>query len=421
MKILFVIDSFYTTNNGTSISAQRFAGELRKRGHEVRVLCWDTPEYIENNLTDGDFTTKKFHIPVFQPLCDKHDFSFAYNETAIVHRACDWADIVHVFVPFGIEMEAVNYCHEIGKPVTAAFHIQPENMTSSVSMGKVEWFNEMFYRSFRRNIYNRVRHVHVPSLFMGRMIAERGYTAKIHVISNGIQDAFMEAGEKKVESLKWKVERSLEEDSSKEIFKIMMIGRLSQEKRQDVIINALKYSKYGDRIQLVFAGRGPEYDKYVELGKELKHQPKFIYVGRDELIEELLTTDLYVHASDMESEAISCIEAFATGLVPVIANSEVSATPQFALDGRSLFIPGSPKDLARAIDYWLDHPEERHHMEEQYRLAGRQYSLAASVTKFEEMLNEEIRDNYEEVHSHPAATRQPEHFMRRPRRVAAFW
>ena len=414
MKILFVIDSFYTTNNGTSISAQRFAGELRKRGHEVRVLCWDTPEYIENNLTDGDFTTKKFHIPVFQPLCDKHDFSFAYNNKNIVHDACDWADIVHVFVPFGIEMEAINYCHEIGKPVTAAFHIQPENMTSSVSMGKVEWFNEMFYRSFRRNIYNRVRHVHVPSQFMGNMIAERGYTAKIHVISNGIQDAFMEAGEKKAESRKSKVE------SQKQVFKIMMIGRLSQEKRQDVIINAVKYSKYADRIQLVFAGRGPEYDKYVELGKNLKHQPQFIYVGRDELIEELLTTDLYVHASDMESEAISCIEAFATGLVPVIANSEVSATPQFALDGRSLFMPGNPKDLARAIDYWLDHPEERSHMEEQYRLAGRKYSLAASVTAFEEMLNEEIQDN-EEVACMPVAPHRHERFSRRIRRVAALW
>ena len=413
MKILFVIDSFYTTNNGTSISAQRFAGELRKRGHEVKVLCWDTPEYIENNLTDGDFTTKKFHIPVFQPLCDKHDFSFAYNETAIVHRACDWADIVHVFVPFGIEMEAINYCHEIGKPVTAAFHIQPENMTSSVSMGKVEWFNEMFYRSFRRNIYNRVRHVHVPSLFMGRMIADRGYTAKIHVISNGIQDAFMEAGE-------YKKGHRNNVQCAKEVFKIMMIGRLSQEKRQDVIINAVKYSKYADRIQLVFAGRGPEYDKYVELGKNLKHQPQFIYVGRDELIEELLTTDLYVHASDMESEAISCIEAFATGLVPVIANSEVSATPQFALDGRSLFMPGNPKDLARAIDYWLDHPEERLHMEEQYRLAGRKYSLAASVTAFEEMLNEEIKDN-EEVACQPVTTHQYERFGRRLRRVAALW
>ena len=126
MRILFVIDSFYTTNNGTSISAQRFAGELRKRGHEVRVLCWDTPKDAqgtkddvrganENNLTDGDFTTKKFNIPVFQPLCDKHDFSFAYNDTEVVHAACDWADIVHVFVPFGIEKEAIDYCNQIGK------------------------------------------------------------------------------------------------------------------------------------------------------------------------------------------------------------------------------------------------------------------------------------------------------------------
>lgn len=427
MRILFVIDSFYTTNNGTSISAQRFAGELRKRGHEVRVLCWDTPRDVrgtkddvrgtkENNLTDGDFTTKKFNIPVFQPLCDKHDFSFAYNDTEVVHAACDWADIVHVFVPFGIEKEAIDYCNQIGKPVTAAFHIQPENMTSSVSMGKVEWFNELFYRSFRYNIYNRVRHVHVPSQFMGEMIAERGYTAKIHPISNGIQEAFMEAGERKANG------RKVKGESQKDIFKIMMIGRLSQEKRQDVIINAVKYSKYADRIQLVFAGRGPEYEKYVELGKELKHQPQFIYVGRDELIENLLDTDLYVHASDMESEAISCIEAFSTGLVPVIANSHVSATPQFALDGRSLFMPGDPKDLARAIDYWLDHPHERHEMEEQYRLAGRQYSLEASVSQFEEMLNEEIQENEARYSIEPLRpVRQRESLGHRLRRVATLW
>lgn len=410
MKILFVIDSFYTTNNGTSISAQRFAGELRKRGHEVRVLCWDTPKDAQ-----GDFTIPKFHLPIFQPLCDKHDFSFAYTDKNIVHAACDWADIVHVFVPFGIEKEAIDYCNHIGKPVTAAFHIQPENMTSSVSMGKVEWFNELFYRSFRYNIYNRVRHVHVPSQFMGNMIAERGYTAKIHPISNGIQEAFMEAGELK------KGQRD-QVPSTKDVFKIMMIGRLSQEKRQDVIINAVKYSKYADRIQLVFAGRGPEYEKYVELGKELKHQPQFVYVGRDELIQHLLKTDLYVHASDMESEAISCIEAFSTGLVPVIANSHVSATPQFALDGRSLFMPGDPKDLARAIDYWLDHPKERHEMEEQYRLAGRQYSLEASVSQFEEMLNEEIQENEARYSIEPLRpVRRRESLDRRLRRVAALF
>lgn len=388
MKVLFVMDNFYTTNNGTSISAQRYAAELRRREHQVKALCWDSPKDTTTEpLTDGDFHTAKFHMPFFQPLMDKHDFCFAYNDKQKVHEACDWADIVHIFVPFGISWEAIRYCNKIGKPVTGAFHIQPENMTSSVSMGKVNWFNELFYRTWNRDIYSHLRHIHVPSKFMGSMLAERNYTAKIHPISNGIQDAFMLAGEQK------RANEKIRKCENDKIFKIMMIGRLSQEKRQDVIINAVKYSKYANSIQLVFAGKGPEYEKYVELGKDLKHQPQFIYVGRDELIENLLDTDLYVHASDMESEAISCIEAFATGLVPVIANSHVSATPQFALDGRSLFIPGDPKDLARAIDYWLDHPGERRVMEEKYRLAGREYSLAASVEKFEQMLNEEIHEH----------------------------
>lgn len=52
---------------------------------------------------------------------------------------------------------------------------------------------------------------------------------------------------------------------------IMMVGRLSVEKRQDVIINAVKHSKYADKIQLIFAGKGPKYEDYVELGQSLKN------------------------------------------------------------------------------------------------------------------------------------------------------
>lgn len=386
MKILFVIDSFYTTNNGTSVSAQRFAKELRLRGHSVRALCCDSPENADaENLTDGDFCTAKFHMPVFQHLLDKHDFCFAYMDKKKIHKACDWADIVHIFVPFGISIEAVRYCNKVRKPVTAAFHVQPENLTSSVSMGKVRWFNEMFFRSFRRNVYNHVRHVHVPSQFIDDMIKVRGYSAKTHVISNGIRDEFMRAGE----------QRSIMRMSVKQTdtpFKIVMIGRLSQEKRQDVIINAVKLSKYADHIQLVFAGRGPEYENYVRLGSQLMHKPVFLYLKTDDLIKLLLEADLYVQASDMESEAISCIEAFATGLVPVIADSNKSATPQFALNDLSLFAPGNPKDLARVIDYWIEHPLERRYMEERYRLEGKRYSLSASVAKFEDMLKEEIAD-----------------------------
>ena len=395
MKILFVIDILETHNSGTSISAQRFASELKRRGHEVRILCADPPETDENGVAlpvevTGKYIVPEYVIPLFNPLAKKHGFAygdFLPRSRPIIREAVEWADVVHTFFPFPFDIVASNYAAKIGKPNTGAFHTQPENITSSLGCGKVQWIQNMIYRLFRNSHYYKYRHIHVPSAFMGRMIEERGYKAKIHVISNGIQDAFMEAGENKIANGR---PPKLPEYQDKIV--IMMVGRLSKEKRQDVIINAVNYSKYADKIQLVFAGKGPLYKKYVKLSKKLANPPQFVYLKQDELIKMLLQCDLYVHASDMESEAISCIEAFAAGLVPVIANSELSATPQFALDDRSLFLPGNPKDLARAIDYWIDNPQERECMEKAYVKAAKKYNLAISVDMFEEMLNEEIEE-----------------------------
>ena len=71
MKILFAIDAYFTNNNWTSISAQRFADELRKRGHEVRILtaCDEPRENI--------FSMPALKIPFFQGLIEKHGFQFA--------------------------------------------------------------------------------------------------------------------------------------------------------------------------------------------------------------------------------------------------------------------------------------------------------------------------------------------------------
>jgi glycosyltransferase involved in cell wall biosynthesis len=250
-------------------------------------------------------------------------------------------------------------------------------MTSSIGLGKAEHINDRFYQVFNWALYSHFTHIHTPSQFMADELVKHGYKAKIHVISNGIDPAFVYTKCPKDPQYEGKI-------------LIVMVGRLSGEKRQDVIINAVPFSKYADRIQLVFAGKGPKYDEYVELGKRLKNPPQFVFLTKNELIHLLAQTDLYVHASDMESEAISCIEAFATGLVPVIANSEVSATPQFALDGRSLFVPGWPKDLARAIDWWLDHPDEKACMEHEYAEFAKRYNIHESVRQCEAMFQEAI-------------------------------
>ena len=390
MKILLVIDTYDTNNNGTSISAQRFAAVLREHGNEVRILTTGEP-------APDKFVLKEFKVPLFNDLIHSQGFQFAQVDLDIIREAVAWADIVHCMMPFALETATKLIADQMHKPSTAAFHIQPENMTSSIGLGKAEWLNDRFYYTFRFLLYQHFNHIHVPSQFMADELVKRGYKAKIHVISNGIDPDFIAAGQRKLSDRG----NCLTSRSDSGHITITMVGRLSGEKRQDVIINAVPFSKYADRIQLVFAGKGPKYDEYVEMGKQLKNPPQFVFLSKPELIDLLLHTDLYVHASDMESEAISCIEAFATGLVPVIANSEDSATPQFALDGRSLFAPGRPKDLARAIDWWLDHPDEKAKMEREYAEAAKKYDIDTSVRLCEQMFREAIEEmeNQEENHA----------------------
>jgi glycosyltransferase involved in cell wall biosynthesis len=372
MKILFVIDAYNTHSNGTSISAQRFAEELRKRGHEVRVLT------VGEN-SDEIFGLKEFKVPIFNNLIHKHGFMFPKCKRSTIRQAVEWAELVHFFFPFLLTHRAKKIADELGKPTTAAFHVQPENITSSLLLGKNAWANNKLYDFFRDTTYNHYDHVHVPSPFMGKELTKRNYTAKIHVISNGIQSDFTWMKHPKEPQFEGKI-------------LIMMVGRYAKEKRQDIIIDAMEHSKYGDQIQLIFAGTGPTDRMLYKLGQKLKNPPIFGYYTKQELMDKLSQCDLYVHASDMESEAISCIEAFATGLVPVISDSELSATSQFALDERSLFKAGDPKDLARAIDYWLDNPKEKARMEKIYSESAKKYSIDNSITLFEEMLNEAIED-----------------------------
>ena len=382
MKILLVIDDYISSNNGTTISCKRFAGELRRQGHEVKVLGTSLPD--EPDM----FRLEEYHLPIVDGLVRANDFHFSKVDMAVIRKAVAWADVVHCMMPFMLTYRTEQVVREMHKPATAAFHIQPENLLSAVRLGKWTLVNSALYAMWRKGIYDKFAFIHCPSEFMRQEMLDHRYKGDIRAISNGISDAFCLQEKRKTKKTEGKIV-------------VTMVGRLAREKRQDVIIRAVRKSKYADRIQIVFAGKGPLEGFYKRLGRRLKNPPMFVYLNQSDLIDLLAETDVYVHASDMESEAISCIEAFATGLVPVISDSRKSATLQFAIDSRSLFKAGSPKDLAQKIDYWLDHPEEKKRMEAAYAKQGLDYTLEASVRKCVQMFEDAIEANRRK----PAAAR----------------
>lgn len=374
MKILLVIDDYISSNNGTTTSCRRFAEELRRQGHEVKVLGTSLPD--EPDM----FRLEEYHLPIVDGLVRANDFHFSKVDMAVIRKAVAWADVVHCMMPFMLTYRTAEVVKEMNKPATAAFHIQPENLLSAVRLGKWSLANSALYAMWRKGIYDKFSFIHCPSEFMRQEMLDHHYKGDVRAISNGISDAFC-------------LQQKHKTITPKDKIVITMVGRLAREKRQDLIIRAVRKSKYADRIQIVFAGKGPLEGFYKRLGRRLKNPPMFVYLNRHNLINLLAETDIYVHASDMESEAISCIEAFATGLVPIISDSRKSATKQFAIDCRSLFKAGNPEDLARKIDYWLDHPEEKKHMETAYAQQGLEYTLEASVRKCVQMFEDAIEAN----------------------------
>lgn len=379
MKILLVMDQFNNGNNGTTISARRFADNLRKIGHEVRSLS--IGETNENNfgLKQRNFGEK------INKIISSQGMALAKPNKTIIEKALNWCDIVHFYMPFKLSKTTMQKARKIKKPMTAAFHVQPENISYNIGLGKSKLVNNIIYSNFKNNFYKYFNHIHCPSKFIADELKKHGYKAKLHIISNGVDENF-------------KINKIEKPEEFKDKIIIIMVGRFSPEKRQEVLINSINNSKNADKIQLIFCGKGPKEQEYKELSKKLKNKPVFKFCTKEELIQTLDYSDLYVHTADIEIEAISCLEAIATGLVPIIANSPKSATSQFALDDRSLFNPGDTIDLANKIDYWIEHQEEKKKMEEKYaNMVNEKYRISSSIKQIEEMFNEEIqsKDNYE--------------------------
>ena len=373
MKILIVIDQFDSANNGTTISAIRFAEALKNHGNEVSVVTTGTPG-------ENKYIVKELPLPpIVSHIVHSQGMRFAIPNKKTLEEAMKNVDVVHFYLPFSLSTHGLKVAKSLGIPHTAAFHFQPENATYTIGLGKKTKVNDMIYNYYRDKFYNQFKHIHCPSNFIASELKKHGYTAKLHVISNGIDKDFV-----------YKKLPKSKEFEGKLI--ITMIGRFSNEKRQDILIDAIVKSKYANKIQLVLAGKGPKENAYREMGKKLANAPILKFYTKEDLIDLLAMTDLYVHASDAEIEAISCIEAFATGLVPIIANSNKSATPQLALDERSLFKAGNSTDLAQKIDYWFDNEEERKQMEIKYAEVGKKYNISNSILKIEEMFKEAIDD-----------------------------
>lgn len=386
MKITIVADVYGQGNNGTSITAKRFVEGLKARGHDVKVVSAD-----ENS----DVVLDKRNFYCFNKYIEKQNgVALAKPDEEKLREAIAGSDVVHFLLPFKCSKAGIKICQELEIPFTTAFHCQPENVSSHIGMKNWKWLNKKLYSYFLKKFYKDVHFIHCPSQFIADELTKNKYKAQKYVISNGVAEHIKPIAAKKPAKYKDK-------------FVILNIARYSNEKRQDLLIKAAAFSKYSNKIQLIFGGNGPLKNKLEKMSRALPNPPVFTFFDKEELPKVLNYADLYVHPSDIEIEGISCLEAITCGQVPIISNSKRTATKQFALSDKCLFEAGDAKDLAKKIDYFIEHPDEKQELKAKYIEYAKQFNIKNCMAQMEQMLKDAIMFYKEYYALHPQKPAKP--------------
>ncbi len=359
LRIAFVADTVHSASGGGIRSAEQFVERLREEHQVITVSA------------DEGGALRPLHLPV-RAMQEMH-FVMARPDRDVLAQAFEGVDLVHVQFPFWLGFAAVDVARRLGRPVVAAFHVQPENVLLNVGL-RAQWLDDALYDAVVARLYNRVDGVVCPTAFARDKLLSHGLRTPALVVSNGVSPDVAQVAE----------EAAPPRRRADAPFTILAVGRLAAEKRQDVIVEAVRRSRHAAHIRLVLAGRGPREDALRELARSLPNGAEVGFLSRPALLRELALADLFVHASEVELEGMAVLEAMSVGVPAVVADAPESAASELALDARLRFPAGDAAALAAVLDEVIDRPLLLQSARRRARAQARHYDFDTCVRRLVE-------------------------------------
>lgn len=392
MRIALFSDNFYPELSGISSSIIQTSKELAKRGHIIRFYAprhpkksYDVIKMPFEEIRLGD----RISIERFASL----PFAAGTGQGRIVvptgFRSFSIKkfrpDILHAHLIFGTGLEAVIASRVIGAPLIGTNHTP---ITEFVRYGpiKTEWFKKLALK-YNSWFYNKCEFVSSPAQAVLTEMETYGFHAPHKVVSNPLDlDTFKPEPKRKKE---------LKEKYGFSGFTILYAGRLAEEKRIDLILQAAAEAKKElPDITVSLCGKGAAEESLRKMAKDLGIEKAIIFTGfletNKELAEVYNASDVFSIMSPAESQSLVAMQGLATGL-PVVSARAWGLAEYLSRAGGILVEPGDWRALTKQFIKLHNDANLRKELGAQGEKFVQQFSAPEIAGQWEKIYEETIR------------------------------
>lgn len=350
MKALYVSDVFFPRVNGVSTSIASFAGELRRRGHDVQLLA---PRYGGEGTSDWVLRLPGRRVP-FDPE-DRLMRARAVRPLVPWIRSCGF-DVVHVQTPFVAHRLGRRLARDLDLPLVVSYHTFFEEYLEHYLPLVPRSLLRLAARSFSRGQCANADRVVVPSSAFHEILTRYGVRTPMTVLPTGLDMAEMSGGDGN------RFRRRLGIPPARPL--LTHVGRMAHEKNVGFLLEVV--TRVRERVPdvlFVLAGEGPARRDLEATADRLglREHVRFVgYLDREGPLQDCFAAgDLFLFASRTETQGLVLLESLALG-TPVVSTA-VLGTRDVLVRGRGArVVPEDVEPFADAVTSLLHDPAARH-------------------------------------------------------------
>jgi 1,2-diacylglycerol 3-alpha-glucosyltransferase len=383
MKVLITTDTFSPAISGVVTSTLNLYTELVKMGHEVRILTLS-----HNNCSsraNDVYYIKSFGVNVYPDVRGTVSFRDKYLKEII-----EWSpDIIHSQCEFFTFVFAKRISKKLNIPIVHTYHTMYEHYTKYVIRNSA--VGNKLVSVFSKGVLKNVETVIAPTEKVRESLMGYGIGNEIEVIPTGINLDKFKVRSTREEKLKLK--RSLGIDADNRI--ILTVGRLGIEKNIDEILQNLpKLIEKHKNLSMLIVGDGPYRNQLEQMAEELGIRDHVIFTGMvapETIASYYQIADIFVSASESETQGLTYIEALANGIPEICKNGK--CLEGVLISGYNGYSYDRSQDFLEDMNRLLENYSLRAQMSANAEASAQKYGSHAFVISVESLYQNIISKN----------------------------